>query len=181
MKNKLRVLILIFTTTLLSLKSQNCSVCSLVNHSDTSIIKIASRDTLSYTITIGKILCVQNTGLYTGKIILNGGVICNKGGFYPKSMSFLSGQFVNQRNAVINNSLSLNGNKSIQNINKSTLNIKGSLSINGGLLNNEGFLDVRDSLFNISGSLINKSIINCSKLSGTNSLSNAAAGVINTK
>lgn len=144
-------------------KSQTCGTCS---------INITSLDSADYTVNSGQTFCIDTTGNFIGTISLNGGTICNRGIFFPKTIQFGSGTITNYGNTSLNTSISLNTNTVLNNNVDAVMNINGVLTIIGGTLNNGSILNIDQNIQLTSGSLINSSIINCTVLSGGGNLNN---------
>ena len=171
-------LILFFLLTASVLQSQTCSNCTSAFSNDTLLIKVSSTDSSNYIVTSGKTLCIFPGGKFTGTVTLSGGFICNKGNFNPKLLTINSGTITNNSICKLKG-LTLAQSRSIKNCIKSIMNIDdGNLILSGGSFINEGILNVENNIQNNSGSLINRSIINCNQFSGSNSITNL--GIINT-
>jgi hypothetical protein len=179
--SKLYIIVLLIAAH--QVKSQSsCNSCtSGISTNDTLLHIVTSVDTTSYTITTGQTFCITNTGTFRGTIIINGGTVCNKGRFFPKSLTFSSGVIFNNNNARIKTALSLGSSTTLNNNSGAVLNLNGNLGISGGTLYNEGLINVNADIQNNSGSFSNKTIINCNTLSGSNTIVNYSIGIINTK
>jgi adhesin HecA-like repeat protein len=147
-------------------KAQSCGSCSL---------NITGYDTLVYVINSGQILCIDSTGQFDGSITLNGGTLCNKGIFNPKTFSLSSGTLTNYAIARFNGSVALNVGLVFNNNSPAAATIEGSLTISGGSLNNSGVVNIQTNLLFSSGTLNNSALVNCHVLSGA-----AVAAIINT-
>ncbi len=80
------LLTLLVALTIDSAIAQNCQTCKYT---------IIGTDTTTLVLDSGKTLCVAPTGIVTGKIILNGGVVCNSGVFHPAEFIYIHGDFEN--------------------------------------------------------------------------------------
>ena len=161
----LLIVVLFFTSTA---NSQSCGTCS---------INITGFDTLAYTVNAGQTFCVDTTGNFQGKLTLNGGSVCNKGLFSPTQMTLTAGALNNYGNCSFPIAATLNSGLTVTNNSGSILNINGNLGMSGGSFNNSGITNISSSLTNTSGTLTNAGILNCTTLSGSNTVTNT--GVIN--
>jgi hypothetical protein len=148
--------------------AQSCGTCS---------VSINSLDSANYTVNTGETFCVDSTGNFVGSITLNGGSICNKGLFAPKSLIFSNGTITNYGNASIKSSLTFGSSSQLDNNGGGIINISGNLTISGGSIANDGIVNIDQAIQNTSGSLQNSNIINCTQISGSGTLNNT--GVIN--
>lgn len=159
-------LFLIFSKNIIN--AQNCSTCNtVINNSDTSAIVL----------NIGETLCIDTMGYFSGTIVLNGGNVCNKGFFKPISITYNSGVITNYANTSIDANLAIPTGVTVNNEPGAIITINGTLTISGGVYNNNGISNVDSSINNNAGTLSNTSIINCTQLTGSNSINNT--GIIN--
>ena len=170
MKSLLKILFVVLLAFLyVKSNAQTCGTCST---------NITSLDSTSYTVNTGETFCVDTTGNFVGTITLNGGTICNKGLFNPKSLIFTSGTINNNANTSLKSAISVGANSQLNNNPDAIMNIAGSLTVGGGTVSNNGIINVDQNIQNTSGSLTNSSIINCTQISGSGTLNNT--GKINT-
>jgi hypothetical protein len=162
-------------------KGQSCQPCTAkMPGNDSLTYHIFHTDTATYTLSAGQTFCIYNSGTFKGTLINNGGTICNKGRFFPKSVTFNSGQLYNHKVSRICQPLSLSNSCSVINQATSILNITGTLTLSGGTLNNEGIINTH-TIQNNSGNFHNKAIVNCNLLQGSNTIQHYQVGIVNTK
>ncbi len=150
-------------------KGQSCGTCS---------INITSLDSSSYTVNSGVTFCVDTTGNFVGTIVLNGGTLCNKGLFKPKTITLTSGILSNYGNSSLNSSITIGSSIQVSNSEDAIININGTLTNSGGSITNDGIMNVDQNIQNNSGTIINNSVINCTQITGSGTLTNT--GKINT-
>ncbi|MCC6689934.1 MAG: hypothetical protein IT235_00230 [Bacteroidia bacterium] len=153
--------------------SQNCSNCNLT---------ITAADTAAYTINTGQTLCITETGVAKGKIIISGGTICNKGSINPAALTCTAGTIINYGTLMLSNSLSINtpgftlnnaagatvnviGQLTISKaesvfINSGTVNITGNINLSAGTINNSGTMNYAN-LNKTGGTNTNTGTVNC--------------------
>lgn len=158
--------------------AQTCTHCQSRVH-DTLVYRISSTDTATYVLSAGRTLCIYDSGMFKGRVVINGGTICNSGEFFPKSILFNSGSIINNKTAKIWMNLTLGSGSVFINNSGSTLDIGINLTISGGTLNNEGLINAGGRIHNNSGLVHNKSIINCASLTGINTIMNYTTGIVN--
>lgn len=164
--------------------AQSCNSCTFAvsgYDSLTQVYHVSNTDTSAYTLSTGQTLCIYNTGTFKGTVTNNGGTICNRGRFIPKTLSFSSGTILNYKTFMLKQNLTLGSAAILINAGGSVLNSAGTLSLSGGTLSNEGLINISGTFQNNSGSCSNKAIINCSSLSGSNPISNYQIGIVNIK
>jgi hypothetical protein len=152
-----------------SVKAQSCGTCSL---------SINQYDVASYTVNVGQTLCIDTLGNYEGDITLNGGTVCVKGMFKPKTLTFTSGNITNYGNTSLPVLPSLSSGKLIENKSDAVLNISQGITISGGSFINIGICNIQQNITNTSGTLTNTGILNCVQVTGSNAFTNT--GVLNT-
>jgi hypothetical protein len=150
-------------------KAQSCGTCS---------INITSLDSTDYTVNSGQTFCIDTSGNFVGTLTLNGGTICNKGLFNPKTITLTSGSVTNYGNTSLNTSVTLGSGIQVTNNSDALMNINGNVTNSGGALTNSGIINVGQNIQNNSGSITNNSIINCYQITGSGTLTNN--GKINT-
>lgn len=168
MKNYFFVIVLTILTKVLS--SQNCQPCT---------INITGYDTLTRTVGVGDVLCIDENGLYEGKLILNGGTICNKGIFKPKELGLVQGNLNNYNTISLNYYTELTTGVQFNNASAGFIDMTGLLKLTGGTMINLGIITVQDDIFGSSGTLTNNGIINCREFTNSGILSNS--GILNEK
>lgn len=137
------------------LKAQNCTTCN---------ININNSETASYTVTQGQTLCIDSTGSFLGKLVMDGGTLCNKGFFNPTELIVLSGAVINHANITLGNSLTLPSNSSLSILEGSVINIAGEFINNGSSITNLGFINVSGNISNNSGTFTNDNVVSCSQI-----------------
>lgn len=152
------LLCLFYTICCTQLTAQNCSPCNTL---------ITGADNLSYTVSGGQTLCLDTLAEFTGTIILNGGVVCNRGVFNPQFIALTSGTLVNQALMVFTPTLSIGLGAVLFNQATGSAAIGDDVDISSGSLLNDGILDLKENLLFNSGQLINNGVINCRQLSGS--------------
>jgi len=161
-------IVIIFLFLIGLLKAQDCNTCNIhVNDSDFS----------TYTVSTGQTLCIDSAGSVFGKIVLSGGLICNKGFLNPSEISILSGTIINSGNITLSSSLITSSGTSITVLESSVINVAGEFINNGSSITNLGFINISGSISNNGGSFINNNVINCSHVSSGSITNNS---VINT-
>jgi phage baseplate assembly protein gpV len=150
-------------------KAQTCSTCT---------VNITGYDTLNYTVNAGETFCIDTLGHYEGHLIMNGGMVCNKGLFKPKSITLTSGTIDNYANSTLPAAVTLSANRILNNKADAILNINGGVTVSGGTFTNNGIINVSANITNSSGTVTNTGILNCLQLTGSNTVNNT--GVINT-
>lgn len=163
MKTVLKLILITLTFCLFpeSSSAQTCSGCTY---------SITQRDTNSYTINTGQTFCIDSAGKFSGNIVINGGTICNRGLFIPKTISFQTGTIDNFAAVVFNENISLGSACVFNNNAKSASRFKKSLIIVGALITNQGIITVGEQISITSGSVVNSGITNCRGVSGTSTL-----------
>jgi adhesin HecA-like repeat protein len=174
------VILILFVNGLLRSQSLMTCTCNL-NPTDSLTYYVFNTDTATYTLSAGKTLCIYAGGIFKGTVTNNGGTICNNGRFLPKAFSFTSGTIINSGMIKIGSILSLSTSKNILNGPKGVLTVSGGITLSGGSLSNEGIINSNGTLSNNSGTLDNRAIINCTALSGTNTITYHPSALINKK
>lgn len=151
------------------LKAQVCGTCSVI---------VTGNDTLQYTVNSGEVLCIDTTANFTGKLIINGGTVCNNGFCSPSSIIFNTGTINNTGNLTIFSALTLSAGKTLVNDFDAVLNQKGNLTISGGSVLNRGIFNVEQNIQFSTGTITNDNILNCLLLNGAGVIVNN--GVLNT-
>jgi hypothetical protein len=149
-------------------RSQSCGTCS---------INITTLDSGTYVVSAGEILCLDSTGNFIGTITLNGGTVCNKGLFYPKSISFNSGTINNFGNLKFT-TIVLSSGRILNNKADGVASFGTDLILSGGSFSNEGITNVGNGISNNTGDFFNAGVLNCVHMNGSNAVSNS--GIINT-
>lgn len=168
MKNYFFVIVL---TILVKLTfSQNCQSCT---------IDLTDHDTLSRIINAGDVFCISENGLFEGKLVLNGGTVCNKGIFKPKELVLIQGYLNNYNTINLNYFIELPVGVFVSNTSAGSIDITGILKLAGGFLSNLGIITVQDEVSGSSGTVTNSGIINCKEFISPGVLSNS--GVLNEK
>ena len=156
MKNLLWLTALLCLFASLTAQAQNSTCQSCTN-------SISTIDSSAYTLNVGDTLCITAEGTFTGKLTLNGGVICNSGSFVPDTLFFQQGKIINFGSINLNTGLQLGASCTIENSTEAAFNISGFLSVNHptSSFTNEGSLNVLDNVLASGGSIINNGVINC--------------------
>jgi hypothetical protein len=146
-----------------NIQAQSCNSCTnIINQTDTS----------TYTINAGQTFCIDTLGVFSGNLILNGGSICNKGIFKPKTFTISSGNFTNYGNVTLKSNFLFPTNFLMNNNFGAVLNALGSIQVNGASLTNDGLINCNLNIEATSGTITNTNLINCNFL-------NAPVGVVN--
>ncbi|MDI9341682.1 MAG: hypothetical protein QM534_14015 [Sediminibacterium sp.] len=162
------VLLLVFLA--FKFSAQNCSTCS---------VTINDNSSSSYTINAGHTLCIDSLGNFEGSIVINGGLLCNKGIFSPSTVIFSGGTIQNYGLMTYPGNVLLTNGITLNNLPSGVINITGMLELNGGIIDNQGVWNVKKGLINTMGGFTNSGIFNCEHLSGSNTISNS--GTLNTE
>ncbi len=170
MRNPHTFLLLLLTLLLARYNAQTCSSCT---------VNITAYDTLTYVVSAGQTFCIDSLGEFAGTVTLNGGTICNKGTFNPKTFIISTGTINNHAIMIFNGTTTLAPSCMLVTGLKSITNLKADLVISGGSLDNSGIINVRNSINYTAGTFTNSAIVNCDTLSGASLSSITNSGIIN--
>lgn len=172
MKHKLALkalLCLLYTLCYYRFSAQACGPCTNL---------ITGADNQSYTVTSGQTFCVDTLGEFTGTLVLNGGLVCNKGVLNPSLLALSSGSLSNF--ALLKfDSLSLTTGVFLLNGISGLIRLEGGLTVDSATFENAGIVEVGSDLTFTSGAIINSSIVKCRYLLGSSISTISNTGIIN--